>query len=160
MRYGKRWSALLERPDQTQTKEDGLFYFLDLPDGKYTFHVTAMNSGKRYASTEATAVVKGEPEGNLKTTTVKVALQPTTVKGKITGPNHKAGVVMAEVRVKGSGERTYSDAQGQYVLAAIEPGTRTVQVFAQGYKPSFHVVRLTQPGASETVNVVLTREAN
>ena len=66
---------------------------------------------------------------------------------------------MAEVRIKGSGERTFSDAQGQYVLAAIEPGTRTVQVTAQGYKPSVQVVKLPQAGATEMVNVVLARDA-
>jgi hypothetical protein len=91
---------------------------------------------------------------------VKAALQPTTVKGKITGSNHKAGVVLAQVRIRGSGERTYTDAQGQFVLAGIEPGTRTVQIFAQGYHPVSRVVRLGQPGASETVNVALTREAS
>jgi len=159
MRYGIRWAALAERPDKTQTKEDGLFYFLDLPNGKYTVRVTATKSGKRYASSEETASVTHDPQGNLKMASLKVALQPTAVKGKITGPNHKAGVVMAEVRIKGSGERTFSDAQGQYVLTAIEPGTRTVQVTAQGYKPSFHVVKLPQAGATETVNVVLARDA-
>jgi hypothetical protein len=157
--YGKRWPTLTERADRTQTKEDGLFYFLDLPIGKYTFNVSATSSGRRYAVTEGNASVTRDAQGSLKMTIVKLALRPTAVKGKITGPNHKAGVVMAEVRIKGSGERTYSDAQGQFVLAAIEPGTRTVQVSAQGYKPSFHVVKLPQPGAIELVNVVLARDA-
>jgi hypothetical protein len=158
MRYGTRWAALTERPDKTQTKEDGLFYFLDLPNGKYTVRVTATKLGKRYSGAEETASVTRDSQGKLRLATVKVALQPTAVKGKITGSNQKAGVVMAEVRIKGSGERTFSDAQGQYALTAIEPGTRTVQVTAQGYKPSFHVVKLPQAGAMETVNIALARD--
>ena len=33
--YGDRWHGTLKRPDRTSTRPDGLFYFLDLPDGKY-----------------------------------------------------------------------------------------------------------------------------
>lgn len=153
-----QYAPKTQRPDQAYTREDGLFYFLDLPNGDYIFKISAPNSGKRYASAEAKATVARDGQGNLKMVTVKAALHPTTVKGKVTGPNHTTGVVLAEVRIKGSGEQTYSDARGEFVLSAIEPGTRTIQVFAQGYRPASHVVKLAQPGALETVNVPLIRE--
>jgi hypothetical protein len=156
--YGNRWATLTERPDRTQTREDGLFYFLDLPNGKYKFQASATGSGKRYASAEETATVTRDSQGNLKMTIVKLSLRPTTVKGKVTAANQKVGVAMAEVRIKGSGEKTFSDAQGQFILTAIEPGTRTVQVFARGYKPKSQVVELPEAGAMESVNVVLARE--
>jgi hypothetical protein len=159
MQFGKRWPAMPRRADKTQTRDDGLFYFMDLPNGKYTFSVSSPVGGKRYADAQENAIVARDNQGNLKTVTLKPVLRPTTVKGKITGPNHRTGVFLAEVRVKGSGERTFSDAQGQYVLAAIEPGARTIQVFAQGYQAASHVVKLPGPGASETLNLVLTREA-
>jgi hypothetical protein len=157
IQYGNRWPTMVERPDKTMTRTDGLFYFLDLPGGKYTLSASLPGSGKRYGSAQAT--VTHDAQGNLKVAMVSVALQPTTVKGKVTGPGHKNGVPMAEVRVKGSGERAFSDTQGHYVLAGIEPGKRTIIVFAQGYQPASHPVLLGQPGALETLNFALVREA-
>jgi hypothetical protein len=158
--YGNRWSSMVERLDKTLTRADGLFYFLDLPSGKYTLSASLPGSGKRYGVAQAAATVTHDAQGGLKMAMVSLVLQPTTVKGKVTGPGHKNGVVLAEVRVKGSGERVFSDAQGQYVLAGIEPGKRTVMVFAQGYQPASHPVLLGQSGALETLNFALVREAS
>jgi hypothetical protein len=35
-RAGAGWGALCERLDRTQTRSDGLYFFLDLPPGRYT----------------------------------------------------------------------------------------------------------------------------
>src|SRR5262249_40085344 len=130
IRYGKRWDALPERVDRTRSRADGLFYFVDLPNGRYTFSVSLPRSPGRFGTAEGKASVARDAHGDTKMTWVNLALPATAVKGKITGPNHKNGVVMAEVRVRGSGERVFSDAQGQYLLRAIEPGKRSVLVFA------------------------------
>jgi hypothetical protein len=66
---------------------------------------------------------------------------------------------MAEVRVKGSGERAFSDAEGHYVLAGLEPGKRTVLAFAQGYRPASKQAAINEAGALETLNFELVREA-
>jgi hypothetical protein len=81
---------------------------------------------------------------------------------------------MAEVSMKGSGERTFSDAQGQYVLAGIEPielkngasvggrpaiTERTVRVSAQGYSDASKQVALNEAGALKTLDFELVREA-
>ena len=66
---------------------------------------------------------------------------------------------MAEVRVKGSGERAFSDAQGRYLLGAVAPGKRTILVYAQGYRAVSKPVTLAAPGALETLNFSLVREA-
>ncbi|MGA7412016.1 MAG: carboxypeptidase regulatory-like domain-containing protein [Bryobacteraceae bacterium] len=144
---------------RTRTAPDGLFYFLDLPDGRYTVRASIPGAVSRYATGKGDAEVSRDKSGRIRMATVEIGLAGTTVKGKITAPGHKAGLAMAEVRIKGSGERVFSDAQGQYVLAGIEPGNRTVLVYAQGYKPASHPVKLKEPGAIETVNFALVPEA-
>ena len=157
--YGKRWTRVVERPDRTCTRPDGLFYFLDLPDGNYTLRAAIPSFGSRYGKVQQPAVVSHDAKGNTKVAFVKCALQPTAVKGQITGSGHKSGVVLAEVRVKGSGERTFTDAQGLYAVTGIELGNRTLLVHAQGYRSESLAVTLKEPGASETRNFNLTRES-
>lgn len=174
MQYGDAWAAMTERPDRARTAPDGLFYFLDLPDGDYTLTASLAGMGRRYGTAQATATVSRDENGNFKRAFLDLALQATTVRGKITGPSHRTGVAMAEVRVKGSGERTFSDVQGQYVLSGIEPAVvkngasagsgppitkRTVLVFAQGYRSASKHVALNEAGAVETLDFELVREA-
>jgi hypothetical protein len=42
---------------------------------------------------------------------------------------------MAKVQIAGSGESTFSDSQGNYVLTGLQSGQRMVTVLAQGYEP-------------------------
>jgi hypothetical protein len=158
LQYGKQWPLMIDRPDKTWTRADGLFYFLDLPNGKYSLRASLPNQRKRYGVAHEKATVSRDANGEVKVAWINLGLHPTTVKGKVTGTHHKNGVVMAEIRVKGSGERAFSDAEGQYVLSAIEPGKRTVLVLAQGYRPASKSVTLAQPGALETLNFALVRE--
>ena len=173
MQYGNAWIAMSDRPDRTRTAADGLFYFLDLPDGDYTLMASLANMGKRYGTAQATVTVARKDDGDYKRVFLDLALQATTVRGKISGTSHKNGVAMAEVRMKGSGERTFSDGQGHYVLAGIEPvkptdgasaggrpaiSERTVLVFAQGYRPASKLVALNEAGALKTLNFELVRE--
>lgn len=157
--HGDRWNSLVERPDRTRTKKDGLFYFLDLPDGEYSLSASIPSYGKRYGTEQQSAAVSRDKKGDIKAAFVTLRLQPTAVKGKITGPGHKTGVMLAEVRVKGSGERTFTDAQGQYSVAGIEPGKRVLLVAAQGYRAQSQPVTLGDPGTSQTLNFTLVRES-
>ena len=159
IQYGERWATMSERPDKTNTRADGLFYFLDLPDGKYTVSASLPSAGRRYGAAQGSATVSRDTEGRLKMASVNLALQPTTVNGKITATGHKAGVMMAEVRVKGSGERAFSDAQGQYILSGIEPGKRTVLVLKQGFRAASQLVTIAEPGGLHTANFALVLEA-
>jgi len=85
-----------------------------------------------------------------------LALPATAIAGQVTATD-STPVVLAAVTVQGSGERVYSDGQGRYRLVALEAGTRTLVVSAQGFQSATQAVQLAQAGAVQTVNVALTR---
>lgn len=157
---GSTWASLTERPDKAQTRDDGLFWFMDLPEGKYSLSAEVLKQGSRYGKVQQTVVIAREAKGKPRMAAVNFAMPSTGLRGKVTGASHKAGVVMAEVRVKGSGESAYTDGQGQYSLTRIEPGKRTVLVIAQGYKTKEQPVTLGKPGASQVEDFTLVRETS
>ena len=144
---------------QTRTAPDGLFCFFDLPEGRYTMQASLPKAGKRYAMTQRDAEVLRDLAGRFSMATVVLSLDDTAVSGTITGENPGGGLVMAEVRIKGSGERAFSDGQGQYILAGIEPGNRTILVHLQGYKPASYSVDIEVPGSSHTIDFTLLPDA-
>jgi hypothetical protein len=152
MQFGDRWAAMDERPDRTNTAADGHFYFLDLPDGDYTLSASLPGSGTRYDTVQAQATVSRDSDGNIAMVTVDMALPPTALKGQITDQSSGDAVLMAEVRVKGSGERAFSDAGGRYLLAGLEAGERTVAFSAPGHTPVSRTVQLSQ---GETVELAV-----
>jgi hypothetical protein len=145
--------AQLERVYRTRTAADGLFYFLDLPDGHYTIAATLSPCGRRYGSSQGGAKVSRDAKGNLTMAFLELGLQPTTVLGKVTGG--KSALLMAEIRVMGSDERVFSDAQGRYALRGIEPGKRVIVAVARGYKAASKPITIEQPGEVATVNFAL-----
>jgi hypothetical protein len=155
--FGKRWDKMWDRPDRTRTRPDGLFYFMDLPDGEYSLQAALPSMGRRFGSSANTARVSRDAEGNIEWQFVRLVLQPTQVKGRVTGATKEA-VALARVRVKGSGERGFTDAQGYYMVAGIEPGTRTLQVSAQGYGTLYQEFTVGGPGESQELNIPLKRE--
>jgi len=158
--HSSSWESLSERPDRTQAHNDGLFLFVDLPPGKYSLTAEAPRLGSRYGKVQQQVTVAQDAKGNVRMVAVNFALPPTVLRGKVTGASHKAGVAMAEVRVKGSGEYAYTDSQGQYALMRIEAGKRTVLVIAQGYKTKILPVLLDKPGMSREEEVILVRETS
>ena len=157
--YGKKWEGMPSRTDRTQCRPDGFFYFLDLPDGDYGLRISAPKLGSRCGTAEITATVSRAADGTVKLGFLRCALPPTLVRGKVTGPGQESGVPLARVRVKGSGERAFTDSQGQYVVSGIEPGKkRTLMVSAQGYGTKSKEFALPGPGAAKKVDFDLTRE--
>lgn len=147
----------LNLPQQVYSRVDGLCIFLDLPDGQYTLKASCPYSECRYGTDEKIVNVTRKAQGRIVQATIEFKLPPTTIAGEITVI--KSGkvepVVMAEIRILGSGETTYSDAQGKYKLTGIETGRRTVIINAQGFKKSDQQVLLDTPGMEYPLNVVL-----
>lgn len=154
LQYGAAWARRIERPDQKVTAADGHFHFVDLPDGQYTLAASLPGFSSRYGTAQAQATVTHTAEAKIVMVVADLALRPTTLKGKVAGPNG-ATVVMAQVRVIGSGERTYTDGQGRYLLTGLEAGRRQISVSAQGFEPTTQAVMLNAAGNEQTVNFSL-----
>ena len=124
--HGNRWTVMAERPDRIHTAADGHFHFLDLPDGDYTLVASLPASGTRYGTAQTTVTLSSEmidEQRDITMATADIALPPPSLKGKITEQGSDNPVVMAEVRVQGSGERTFTDGQGEYLLTGLEVGS-------------------------------------
>ena len=158
MQYGDGWMAMSERSDRTRTAADGHFHFLDLPAGQYTLTASWPSGGSRYGIAQTVASVSRDTTGSITNRSITdLALPLTTLKGQVTGADTKEAVFLAEVLIQGSGERAFSDAQGNYLLAGLEAGTRAVQISARGYKVNIRQVQFTQAGEQQNLNVALEK---
>jgi hypothetical protein len=145
------WEDMAERLDRTWSRADGLFYFLDLPEGQYSVRAVLPNCGERYGEARQDVKVARQPDRRFDLKFFTLPLPPTAVTGTIaTAADENDIVSLAEVRVKGSGERMFSDNRGQFRLTAIEPGDRVLQVAARGYLPTESKVTVAKAGGAQT----------
>jgi hypothetical protein len=140
---------IASRADCTQTAADGHFHFLDLSDGDYTLAVSLPGLGSRYGTAHVEVTVSHDGEGNIILTTADVVLPATTLRGQISELVSGDPVVMAQVRIEGSGERTYSDGEGRYLLSGLEEGRRKVMVSARGCGTATQTVELSRGDTTE-----------
>jgi hypothetical protein len=150
LRWGAAWDGLAIRPDRTLSATDGHFQFIDLPDDTYTVAATWPEQDSRYGTAITTATVARDASGSIKLVPIELALPPTAISGDVKAKG--APVPIASVRLKGSGESTLADLNGHYVLFAIEPGQRTVQVEGVGFAPTESAVKVDGPGKSATLD--------
>jgi len=142
---------------QTQTRADGFYNFLDLPDGSYTLHATAPQLGSCYGTVTVAGVSVAsdgegrpllDPKGNL-------GLRPTRLSGLVQRSDNLAPIAYADVFLRASNLKTKSDKLGQYVVSAVEAGTQTVQVSAPGFTTVSQSVSL-NAGQNTAVDFKLT----
>ena len=59
-RYGLRWPALTRRADRTVTRQDGSYFFINLPNGKYALRISVRGGSHALADVNV-AYEAGEP---------------------------------------------------------------------------------------------------
>jgi Carboxypeptidase regulatory-like domain len=155
VQHGSAWATLAERPDRTRAAADGFFRFLDLPAGEYTLEGSLPGSGSRYGTVTAQVTLAADGQGQIALQTVDFALPATTILGRVSDPSD-AAVRLAEIRVQGSGERAFSDAQGHYALTGVEAGSRRLTIAAGGFQSTSETVSISQPGLVVTRDVTLS----
>jgi len=134
---------------------DGFYRFLNLKPGQYTLTASIPGMGSRYGTTSTPVTLADDGQGKAVLQTVDLELPATTIQGKVKNQSDQA-VKLAEVRVQGSGESAWSDAQGNYVLRGVEAGSRRIAVSARGFQKVSETVTLGQPGAVATRDVTLS----
>ena len=128
------WVEVVELNLQTQTAEDGSFFFVDLPAGAYTLEISVPRLGTRYGTKEQNITLSNVANSTL--TAVNVQLVPTSITGQVTDKNTKQAIANALVQVLGSDIKVFANSQGQYVIFGIPVCKPTVQVSAQNYQTS------------------------
>ncbi|MBU1232457.1 MAG: carboxypeptidase-like regulatory domain-containing protein [Proteobacteria bacterium] len=156
--YGDGWEQMEERADRVRTAADGHFHFVNLPGGQYTLTASLLNRGSRYGTAQSNVAVSVAANGDVTMAIADIALPPTTIKGKVTKQGDGV-ITLAEVKVKGSGERVFTNSKGEYLLTGLEKGERTVLVSAQGCKTGSQTTQLTR-GAVKTLDFVLLPPAS
>jgi hypothetical protein len=154
--YGAAWATMAKRPDRTVTRPDGHFHFMDFPDGTYTLTASCKRLGKRYGTAGRDVTVSRTPQGNVNLVSSDILLPPSTVKGRILRQGASTPVIMAEIRVSGSLEYSYSDENGEYILAGIEASAarpRSVTVSAVGFQDRTLDVLLPAAGDEVVLNI-------
>jgi hypothetical protein len=113
------------------------------------------SAGTRYGTARAKVTLKRPADAPAVAANASIGLPPTAVTGVVRDPDG-AAVPMAELRIKGSGEKALSDAQGRYRIPAIERGDRVVLASARGLAPASVTVTLAEAGSQVKRDIVLS----
>lgn len=147
---------VIEPELQTLTREDGSFYFLDLPGGQYRLRVSTKTLGSRYETLEnlPEVTVKESLEGGgALDKSVSVLLSPTCFTGQVTAKSDDAPIVSAKISLRGSENNTLSDSTGQYTLT-VQAGRPTLMATAPGFQLKTRKIAITA-GEKKTANFKL-----
>jgi len=156
VQYGNAWDQMPERPDRTITDENGHYHFMDLPAGKYKITAKLGERNTRYGESSREVDVSDNTAENFKYSVADIQLPSNSVSGTVTDKDSGQPIVLAEIRVCGSGEACLSNNKGEYSLSGFEASSkRDIQVSARGYKPESQNINLNKPGSSKTLDFSL-----
>lgn len=80
---GPAFDGLAARPDRATVAVDGLYYFLDLPDGAYELAATIPGAGQRFGSGSASATVAHDVTGNAVRAEANMIVPSTALSGRV-----------------------------------------------------------------------------
>ncbi|MGV0025330.1 carboxypeptidase-like regulatory domain-containing protein [Phormidesmis priestleyi] len=142
---------------QTLTREDGGFYFIDLPVGLYSLNVSAPSFNTRYGVvTGLTIAVQNTVEGRpIFDSKARVKLTPTALVGRVTRADNNQPIERAIVQLRWTTIQTLTDQEGRYTLSGLLSSASTVQASAKGFSTSIQKVVLTT-GQETTANLSLS----
>ncbi|MFO1429741.1 MAG: carboxypeptidase regulatory-like domain-containing protein [Candidatus Competibacteraceae bacterium] len=149
--------TLADQGLQMLTREDGFFYFIDIPSGQYTLHILAPELGSRYgAVTVSNLTVANDPEGRpIFDGKANVGLPPTRLAGHVVRADNQQPIQGATVGLRASAIKTTTNKQGEFAFSAVEAGTQTMQALAPGFTTLSRLVSLSA-GQEATVDISLT----
>ena len=149
----RAWLATLRqgrpgaRPDRIATDSEGWFRWMDLPAGSYTLRASLPDP--RYAAANATASVVESAAAS-----IEIALDPTALAGHVSADMPAGPLAMVRVRMRDSGEVTFTAGDGSFTLSPVEPGaTRVIELSAQRYVTATRAVTL-QRGQTTTIPAI------
>ena len=149
------------RLDLTLTAVDGLFYWLNLPQGEYSLIASVPSLKRRYGVSKKVTITVADLDKSH--SIADLTLPSTNLIGKITHSTETKAepIILAQVQIKGSQESTFSNSQGEYILSELESSkrSRTILVRARGYQAKEETVTLSQPGEQQTLNFELISQS-
>lgn len=150
---------IVEQNLQTKSREDGSFYFIDLPVGQYSLNISAPNLGSRYGIfTIPNVTVKNDDKDGNPTfdsqSFLYVKLSPTRLVGQVKSSenNQPTTIANALVQLRGSETQTLTDKEGRYILSCIQAGKPTVQVSVNGFVTQIKKVEDLIPGKDKLLD--------
>lgn len=148
---------IVDRPERTVSRPDGIFFFLDLPADSYRLRVIAPQLGTRYGTVETDAVQVEDGRdaaGRVKVAKADVKLPPTRIHGQVTRSDNAQPIVGAKVRLRGDTTVVRTDADGRYALTGLVAGNPTLEVSAANFVTASQAVEL-GAGQDLTVDIAL-----
>lgn len=127
-------TGLVKLPTLLSKIQNGLFYFMDLPNGEYTLKVSAPKLEKRYERVQEKVTVP-----NLQ---ANVQLSPTRLVGQVKRSDNNEPIAKALVKLGGSEYQTLTNDKGEYILLGIVASKPTVQVSHPKFEQSSQEVKL------------------
>ncbi|MBD2037651.1 carboxypeptidase regulatory-like domain-containing protein [Leptolyngbya sp. FACHB-321] len=142
---------------RTLTREDGSFYFTDLPVGSYILTIAAPHLSSRYGAINGLTIQvqnneRGKPILDPK---AKVQLVPTTLTGQVVRADTSKPIRGAIVQLRRGDLQTITDKEGRYTLSGLLASKPSIQVTAKDFSTSVQTVVLTT-GQTTTANFSLS----
>lgn len=134
------WDRHRERLDRVYTRQDGSFYFTDLPPGAYRLDVSVPALMNCYEEVKGRLFnVQEAAQGKARVTQADIEVPSTRVRGTVVNAATKEPVAGARLRLLSSGGvaqtgAARTGANGAYDLGLQTPGQRMLEVTAPGYQ--------------------------